>query len=51
MKSYIKCKHVDFESSREESFYDVQLNVKGKPNSKFIYFDIYIKCVKYFILK
>lgn len=36
MKSYIKCKNVDFESSREESFYDVQLNVKGKQNSKSI---------------
>ncbi|KAH7716481.1 Peptidase C19 [Aphelenchoides avenae] len=32
MKSYIKCTNVAFESSREESFYDVQLNVKGKPN-------------------
>lgn len=32
MKSYIKCVNVDYESSREETFYDVQLNVKGKPN-------------------
>ena len=31
-KSYIKCKNVDFESSREEAFYDVQLNVKDKKN-------------------
>ncbi|KAI1702064.1 BTB/POZ domain-containing protein [Ditylenchus destructor] len=30
MKSYIKCKNVDFESSSEESYYDVQLNVKGR---------------------
>ncbi|CAK5096106.1 unnamed protein product [Meloidogyne enterolobii] len=32
MKSYIKCKDVDFESSREECFYDLQLNVKNKSN-------------------
>ncbi|TMS37211.1 hypothetical protein L596_004188 [Steinernema carpocapsae] len=30
MKSYIRCTGVNFESSREEFFYDVQLNVKGK---------------------
>lgn len=29
MKSYIKCTDVDYESSRTESFYDVQLNVLG----------------------
>ncbi|KAJ3129556.1 hypothetical protein HK098_001032 [Nowakowskiella sp. JEL0407] len=29
MKSYIKCINVDFESSRIEDFYDIQLNVKG----------------------
>ncbi|KAI8906938.1 hypothetical protein EDD86DRAFT_192638 [Gorgonomyces haynaldii] len=29
MKSYIKCVEVDFESSRIEDFYDIQLNVKG----------------------
>ena len=32
MKSYIKCVNVDYESSREETFYDIQLNVKGKAN-------------------
>ncbi|KAI3652031.1 hypothetical protein MP228_003334 [Amoeboaphelidium protococcarum] len=32
MKSYIKCINVDFESSREEAFYDIQLNVKGMPS-------------------
>lgn len=32
MKSYIKCVNVNFESSREETFYDIQLNVKGKAN-------------------
>ncbi|CAB4030549.1 ubiquitin carboxyl-terminal hydrolase 7-like, partial [Paramuricea clavata] len=30
MCSYIKCTSVDYVSSRIESFYDVQLNVKGK---------------------
>eukprot|EP00043_Microstomoeca_roanoka_P014818 m.147547 g.147547 ORF g.147547 m.147547 type:complete len:1113 (+) comp16116_c0_seq1:302-3640(+) len=29
MKSYIRCINVDYESSREEEFYDIQLNVKG----------------------
>ncbi|KAJ3072248.1 hypothetical protein HDU99_002237, partial [Rhizoclosmatium hyalinum] len=31
-KSYIKCMDVEFESSRGEVFYDVQLNVKGCKN-------------------
>ncbi|KJE95662.1 ubiquitin carboxyl-terminal hydrolase 5 [Capsaspora owczarzaki ATCC 30864] len=29
MKSYIRCINVDYESSRVEPFYDIQLNVKG----------------------
>ncbi|GMM36897.1 ubiquitin-specific protease [Saccharomycopsis crataegensis] len=29
MKSYIKCVNVDYESSRMEDFWDIQLNVKG----------------------
>lgn len=29
MKSFIKCTHVEYESSRVEDFYDIQLNVKG----------------------
>ncbi|KAJ3381551.1 hypothetical protein HDU92_005262 [Lobulomyces angularis] len=32
MKSYVKCIDVDFESSRTEDFYDIQLNVKGCKN-------------------
>ncbi|RUP44365.1 hypothetical protein BC936DRAFT_149573 [Jimgerdemannia flammicorona] len=32
MKSYIKCINVDFESSRVEDYYDIQLNVKGCKN-------------------
>ncbi|KAF8937723.1 hypothetical protein BGZ58_002267 [Dissophora ornata] len=28
MKSYVKCINVDYESSRVENFYDIQLNVK-----------------------
>ncbi|KAG9295196.1 hypothetical protein G9A89_006177 [Geosiphon pyriformis] len=29
MKSYVKCVNVEFESSRVEDYYDIQLNVKG----------------------
>eukprot|EP01065_Artemidia_motanka_P036890 TRINITY_DN4493_c3_g1_i1.p1 TRINITY_DN4493_c3_g1~~TRINITY_DN4493_c3_g1_i1.p1 ORF type:complete len:1199 (+),score=313.80 TRINITY_DN4493_c3_g1_i1:153-3749(+) len=29
MRNFVKCTHVDFESERVESFYDVQVNVKG----------------------
>ncbi|ANB13370.1 Ubp15p [Sugiyamaella lignohabitans] len=29
MKSYVKCINVDFESSRIEDYWDIQLNVKG----------------------
>ncbi|KAK9894556.1 cysteine proteinase [Cystobasidium minutum MCA 4210] len=32
MKSYIKCINVEYESSRSEEFYDIQLNVKGMKN-------------------
>lgn len=32
MVSFIKCKHVDYTSSRAETFYDIQLSVKGKRN-------------------
>ncbi|KAI8145421.1 hypothetical protein BJV82DRAFT_603604 [Fennellomyces sp. T-0311] len=32
MKSYIKCVNVDYESSRVEDYYDIQLNVKGCKN-------------------
>ena len=30
MISFIRCKNVDYTSSRTESFYDIQLNIKGK---------------------
>ncbi|KAL7638741.1 UNVERIFIED_CONTAM: hypothetical protein RMT77_010274 [Armadillidium vulgare] len=30
--SYFRCKHVDYTSSRTETFYDIQLNIKGKKN-------------------
>lgn len=36
MISYIRCKNVDYTSNRTETFYDIQLNIKGKKNSKFI---------------
>ncbi|XP_076458949.1 ubiquitin carboxyl-terminal hydrolase 7-like isoform X2 [Babylonia areolata] len=32
MLSYIKCKNVEYASEREETFFDIQLNVKGKKN-------------------
>ncbi|CAG8737552.1 19364_t:CDS:10, partial [Gigaspora margarita] len=32
MKSYVKCVNVDYESSRVEDYYDIQLNVKGCKN-------------------
>lgn len=35
LQSFIKCKNVNYESKRSETFYDIQLNVKGKKNSKF----------------
>ncbi|KAG4301231.1 hypothetical protein PCK1_002541 [Pneumocystis canis] len=34
MKSYIKCVNVDYESSRSEDFWDIQLNVKGMKTLK-----------------
>lgn len=36
MMSYIRCKNVDYTSTRSETFYDIQLNIKGKKNSKSI---------------
>lgn len=30
MLSYIRCKHVNYDSKREETFFDIQLNIKGK---------------------
>ena len=33
-QSFIKCKHIDYMSSRTESFYDIQINIKGKKDSK-----------------
>ncbi|VEN46233.1 unnamed protein product [Callosobruchus maculatus] len=32
MISYIRCKNVDYSSTRSETFYDIQLNIKGKKN-------------------
>lgn len=34
MESYIKCSHVDYVSSRVETFFDVQLNIKDKKDGK-----------------
>ena len=33
MVSFIKCKLVNYTSTRVETFYDIQLNVKGNKNS------------------
>merc|ERR1719505_174852 len=30
VESYIQCTNIDYRSSRDEPFYDIQLNVKGK---------------------
>ena len=30
MISYIRCKNVNYKSTRTESYYDIQLNIKGK---------------------
>ena len=38
-QSYIKCKNVDYGSQREETFFDIQLNIKGKKSGE--YKDIY----------
>jgi len=32
--SLIQCKHVDYRSERIEDYYDIQLSIKGKKNSK-----------------
>lgn len=32
MVSFIKCKNIDYKSTRTETFYDIQLNIKGKKN-------------------
>ncbi|XP_074039373.1 ubiquitin-specific protease 7 isoform X4 [Leptinotarsa decemlineata] len=32
MISYIRCKNVDYSSTRSETFYDIQLNIKEKKN-------------------
>lgn len=33
-QSYINCKNVDYTSERAETFYDIQLNITGRGNSK-----------------
>lgn len=32
MVSFIECKNIDYKSTRVETFYDIQLNIKGKKN-------------------
>ena len=45
MKSYVRCKNVDFESNRVESFYDLQLNIKSKANGKQVFFRSSCQCL------
>lgn len=42
MVSFIKCKNIDYKSTRVETFYDIQLNIKGKKNSE--YSERYLRC-------
>lgn len=48
LQSYIQCKHVDYRSERIEDYYDIQLSIKGKKNSKysllFPFCHIYYEC-------
>lgn len=47
MTSFIKCKNVNCSSTRVETFYDIQLSVKGKNNSQsFLYY--YLGSIRYF---
>lgn len=48
MKSFIKCTDVEYESSRTESFYDVQLNVLGMDSCEFLNFSIILTCFAIF---
>lgn len=41
MTSFIKCKNVNCTSTRVETFYDIQLSVKGKNNSKLLRYCIF----------
>ena len=37
MESYIRCTNVEYESTRMETFFDIQLNIKGKKNGTYTY--------------
>lgn len=41
IQSFIKCKHIEYMSSRQEPFYDIQLNIKGKKNSEQFHLILY----------
>ena len=36
MESYIRCTEVDYESTRVETYFDIQLNIKGKKDGMFL---------------
>lgn len=48
MLSYIRCKNVDYSSTRSETFYDIQLNIKGKKNSMLMFSKIVSLCLSTF---
>ena len=39
--SYISCMNVDYESKRSESFFDIQLNIKGKRTGIHLHLVVY----------
>lgn len=38
LQFYIQCKDVDYRFDRREDYYDIQLSIKGKKNSKFCFY-------------
>ena len=48
-QSYIKCKHIDYMSSRTEPFYDIQINIKGKKDSKLAFCVLYLNLYNTYI--
>lgn len=36
MESFIRCTQVEYESTRVETFFDIQLNIKGKKNGNIL---------------
>lgn len=51
MVSFIKCKNIDYKSTRVETFYDIQLNIKGKKNSKYMKKYFLLNTYKFHVLR